>query len=177
MKLSGDKTNKQFIAECIRVNHAGEYGAKHIYEGQLAHINDKKCEEDLIHMKQQEEIHLQFFEQEILKRKIRPTLLLPLWRVGGYLLGAITAKMGIKTAMSCTIAVEEIIEGHYKSQLGKLDSSEAGLHQKIDKFLQEESEHKELAHEYQAETLANFSITERIIKLLCKTSIIVAKKI
>jgi ubiquinone biosynthesis monooxygenase Coq7 len=177
MKLSGDRTSKHLIKEFVRVNHAGEYGAKFIYEGQLAYINDEKCKDDLIHMKQQEEIHLQYFEQEIVKRKIRPTLLLPLWHLGGYLLGAVTAKMGIKTAMSCTIAVEEIIEGHYKSQLDELGVAEKDLKKQIRKFLKEETQHKSLAKEYQSDSFSNFSMLEKLIMSLCKAAIRVAKKI
>jgi ubiquinone biosynthesis monooxygenase Coq7 len=35
-RLPGDPTKEQLIDRIIRVDHAGEYGAKRIYEGQLA---------------------------------------------------------------------------------------------------------------------------------------------
>src|ERR1700722_3820126 len=109
------------IDSMIRVDHAGEYGAKRIYEGQLAVLGkNPKLKKLIEHMAAQEQVHLDFFEKEIAARQVRPTALHPLWHVTGYALGALTARMGAEAAMACTVAVEEVISAHYADQLETL---------------------------------------------------------
>ena len=110
-------SNKNFIEQTIRVNHAGEFGAKRIYEGQIKYLKNDEDLETVKHMYKQELEHLDFFDKELINRDIRPTILMPLWNKLGFALGAITAKMGSKSAMACTVAVEEVIEEHYQLQI------------------------------------------------------------
>src|ERR1700761_5273405 len=91
----------------IRVDHAGEYGAVRIYEGQLAVLGKRASGELIRHMAQQEQHHLQTFDRLVNERRVRPTALEPVWRVAGFALGAATALMGEKAAMACTAALEE----------------------------------------------------------------------
>ena len=76
------KTNKKKLEEFIRVDHAGERGAIKIYEGQLLALNtlikNDNLKKMIIDMKKHEEEHSNFFENEIEKRNIEPTKLLPL---------------------------------------------------------------------------------------------------
>ncbi len=61
----------------------------------------------------QEKEHLKEFEKLIPKYRVRPTLLLPLWDIAGFALGAGTALLGKEAAMACTVAVEDVISEHY----------------------------------------------------------------
>src|ERR1700745_1001073 len=92
------------IEAMIRVDHAGEYGAIRIYEGQLAVLGATKSDavDAIRHMAEQEKRHLAPFDELINERRVRPTALGPLWRVAGFALGAATALMGEKAAMACT---------------------------------------------------------------------------
>jgi len=132
------KTDKKILEEIIRVDHAGERGAIKIYEGQLLALKtikqDETLKDKIEEMKEQEKKHLEYFEKEIQKRKIKPTYLLPLWDIIGVTLGFGTALLGKKAAMLCTASVEEVIEGHYQGQLKKLGNDEMELKAKIDKF-------------------------------------------
>ena len=83
-------------------------------------------------MKEHEHEHLEYFEKEIQKRKIKPTYFLPLWDLMGVALGFGTAVIGKKAAMLCTASVEEVIEDHYQNQLKKLGNDEKSLKDKID---------------------------------------------
>ena len=66
--LPGDATQRARIARMIRVDHAGEYGAKRIYQGQLA-VLGRGDKGDLIrHMQAQEQVHLDAFSAMIAKR-------------------------------------------------------------------------------------------------------------
>ncbi|MFM7689947.1 MAG: demethoxyubiquinone hydroxylase family protein, partial [Alphaproteobacteria bacterium] len=109
-RLPGDPTAREVVERTIRVDHAGEYGAKRIYEGQLAVLGRTKYGSLIEHMKAQEQVHLDTFSRLIGERRVRPTALLPFWHVAGFALGAATALLGHRGAMACTVAVEEAID-------------------------------------------------------------------
>jgi hypothetical protein len=101
----------------IRVDQAGEYGATRIYAGQLAVLGESHPAAHVIaHMAQQEKRHLDTFDQMMIERGVRPTVLHPFWTVAGYWLGAATALIGPGAAMACTAAVETEIDKHYSDQ-------------------------------------------------------------
>src|ERR1700751_3582454 len=100
------------IESMIRVDHAGEYGAVRIYEGQLAGLKRRQSAaasvETIAHMAQQEQRHLKAFDRLVHERRVRPTALAPVWLLAGFALGAATAALGEKAAFACTAAVEEV---------------------------------------------------------------------
>jgi len=147
-RLPGDLTREQMIARILRVDHAGEYGAKRIYEGQLAVLGQKAAGGAIKQMAVAEERHLETFDRLLVERQVRPTALSPFWHVAGFALGATSALMGERAAMACTVAVEEVIEEHYAKQAAQLGDDEADLRRTIEEFGAEEAEHKEtgLAH-------------------------------
>ncbi len=181
--LPGDKAASTIdadIASMIRVNHAGEYGAKRIYEGQLAVFKDNpKLKKIIQHMADQEVAHLEFFEKEIVRRGVRPTALHPLWHLAGYALGAATAKLGPEAAMACTVAVESVISGHYQEQLDDLENNKAErvLRAAIAKFKAEEEEHHDLGLKHDAEQAPAYALLSAVIRRGAKLAIEVAKRV
>ena len=107
--LPGDLDPEARLARMIRVDHAGEYGARRIYEGQLAVLGKSACAPTLKHMHEQELHHLRTFEELMVQNRVRPTVLQPVWHVAGFALGAATALLGEKAAMACTVAVLSLI--------------------------------------------------------------------
>jgi ubiquinone biosynthesis monooxygenase Coq7 len=105
----------------IRVDLAGEKGACAIYAGQtwaLA-LKNKPC--PLINsMYTQEVSHVALFEKLRKEYDARPTLFDPLWMVLGWGLGAVTGCASSVSAMTCTTAVEDVIERHYAKQITHL---------------------------------------------------------
>lgn len=181
--LPGDKKTlrrEHDVASMIRVNHAGEYGAKRIYEGQLAVLgDDPKIRNLLKHMSEQELVHLDYFEKEIVRRGVRPTALHPLWHAAGYALGALTARLGPEAAMACTVAVEEVISSHYKDQLDILDEKpeEKELRGKIRKFKAEEEEHHDIGLKHKAKEAPAYPLLSALIRGGAKLAIEIAKRI
>ena len=175
------KTNQKTLEEIIRVDHAGERGAIKIYEGQLLALKtikqDNNLKDKIEEMKEQEKEHLEYFEKEIQKRKIKPTYLLPLWDVMGVALGFGTALLGKKAAMLCTASVEEVIEDHYQNQLKKLGNDEMDLRAKIEKFKGEEVKHKNIAYESGATNKGLYSIMDKVIKTGSRIAITISEKI
>ena len=162
----------------IRVDHAGEYGAVRIYEGQLAVFGDNHPMSDTIkHMKEQEDVHLERFNKLIRQYDARPTLITPLWHMAGFALGAGTALLGTKAAMACTEAVEEVIDKHYAEQIENLDGDESALAETLEKFRLEEVEHKQIAIDNGAREAPAHGLLYGAIKLGVKTVIKVAERI
>ncbi|MGH7092446.1 MAG: demethoxyubiquinone hydroxylase family protein, partial [Stellaceae bacterium] len=113
--LPGDPPPEADVAAMIRVDHAGEYGARRIYDGQLAVLRRGPARAAVAEMAAQEAQHLAAFEGLVRQRRVRPTLLQPLWNAAGFALGAATALLGERAAMACTAAVEEVIDEHYQA--------------------------------------------------------------
>ena len=175
------KTDKKILEEIIRVDHAGERGAIKIYEGQLLALKtikqDESLKDKIEEMKEQEKEHLEYFEKEIQKRKIKPTYLLPLWDVIGVALGFGSALIGKKATMLCTASVEEVIDEHYQNQLKKLGNDEKDLKKKIEKFKGDEIHHKNMAYEAGATNKGLYSIMDKAIKTGSKIAITISEKI
>ena len=175
------KTNKNKVEEFIRVDHAGERGAIKIYEGQLLALNTivkndelkKKIEEMQVHEKE----HCDYFENEIKKRNIKPTKLLPLWDLIGVGLGFGSTILGKKAAMMCTASVEEVIDKHYLKQINQLDSDENKLKEKIKKFREDEMHHKNTAYEEGATKKGIYFFLDKVIKTGSKIAIRISEKI
>ena len=175
------KTSPKILEEIIRVDHAGERGAIKIYEGQLLALKtikqDNNLKDKIEEMKEQEKEHLEYFEKEIQKRKIKPTYLLPLWDVMGVALGFGTALLGKKTAMLCTASVVEVIEVHYHNQLKKLGKDEMNLKAKIEKFKNDEVDHKNIAYEAGATKKGLYSVMDKVIRTGSRIAITISEKI
>ena len=176
-----EKTNPKTLEEIIRVDHAGERGAIKIYEGQLLALKTIKQDENLKNiveeMREHEKEHLEYFEKEIQKRKIKPTYMLPLWDIMGVALGFGTVLLGKKATMLCTASVEEVIEKHYENQLKKIGSDEKDLKDKIEKFKSDEVNHKNIAYEAGATNQGLYSIMDKIIRTSSKIAITISEKI
>jgi len=175
------KTDPKKLEEFIRVDHAGERGAIKIYEGQLLALStvvkNNDLKEMIRDMKEHEQEHCNFFEDEIRKRNIKPTKLLPLWDLLGLGLGFGSTILGKKAAMLCTASVEEVIDGHYKSQIDQIGSDENDLKKNIIKFRNDEINHKDIAYDNGATKEGFYSIIDKVIKTGSKLAIKISEKI
>ena len=175
------KTNKKYLEEIIRVDHAGERGAIKIYEGQLLALKTFKQDEDLKRqieeMKEHEKEHYEYFDKEIQKRNIKPTKFLPLWDLMGVTLGFGTALLGKKATMLCTASVEEVIGDHYKNQTYKLEEDEVDLKKKIEKFRDDELNHKDIAYEGGATKKGLYGVLDKLIKTSSRIAIAISEKV
>ena len=168
------------VQRMIRVDHAGEYGAARIYDGQLAVLGDNHpLYATIKKMKDQEQDHLDAFDDLLVKRGVRPTVLNPFWNAAGFALGAATALMGGKAAMACTAAVEEVIDEHYESQRKKL--KHWGIEKKFEKtiadFQADEVKHRDTAYEHGAKETPGYTLLSETIKAGCRTAIWLSKRI
>jgi ubiquinone biosynthesis monooxygenase Coq7 len=168
-RLPGDPGRDQLVARMIRVDQAGEYGAKRIYDGQLAVLrllgaSKGEAAAAIRRMAEQEQRHLDVFDRLMPERRVRPTALSPLWHVAGFALGAATALLGERAAMACTVAVEEVIDEHYRRQSETLGEAEPALKAAIDEFRGDEREHRDVALAHGAEAAPGYASLTAAIK-------------
>jgi 3-demethoxyubiquinol 3-hydroxylase len=175
--LPGDRDARQAVARMIRVDHAGEYGAARIYAGQLAVLGRGPKGDLLRHMKDQEQHHLDTFSTMVAQRRVRPTALMPLWHLAGFALGAVTAALGERAAMACTVAVEEAIDSHYSSQVDELGDEEPALRETIETFRAEELEHRDIGLANGAEDAPGYRLLYGLIKAGCRVAIATSERI
>ena len=64
-------------------------------------------------MLKKEEEHFKKFSELLIKYRVRPTVLDPIWKTELLDLGLLSAALGKKATMACTEAVEEVIIEHY----------------------------------------------------------------
>ncbi len=175
--LPGDLPYEQAVEQMIRVDHAGEYGAVRIYEGQLAVLGDRAIGPVIKHMADQEREHLSTFEALVRQHRTRPTAMLPIWHVAGFALGAGTALLGERAAMACTVAVEEVIDEHYSKQIAKLGEDEPELVKTCEKFRLEELEHRETGLEYEAEKPPGYEALKGLVKTGSRLAIWISERV
>ncbi len=171
--LPGMLTPQERTKQMLRVDQAGEYGAIRIYKGQLDVLKNHPTSSLIEEMKTQEQEHLNSFNLLLRERNIKPTIFTPLWHVGGYVLGALTAKLGSKAAMACTVAVEEVIDQHYAGQIEELEQSdlEPELTNIIKRFRADELAHKDQSLEAGAADAPGFAVLRTSIKAITRAAI------
>jgi ubiquinone biosynthesis monooxygenase Coq7 len=163
-RLPGDPRPEERVARMLRVDHAGEYGAARIYDGQLAVLGRAKAAGAIRHMADEERRHLAAFDRLLVERRVRPTLLSPLWHVAGFALGAATALLGEKAAMACTVAVEEVIDEHYARQAEALGEDEPALKAAVEEFRADELRHRDIGLAHGAAQTPGYSMLSEAIK-------------
>ncbi|MBM3566272.1 MAG: demethoxyubiquinone hydroxylase family protein [Alphaproteobacteria bacterium] len=176
-RLPGDLSPSRTVDRMIRVDHAGEFGAVRIYEGQLLVLGQTKVGPVIRRMAAQEREHLAAFEKLMIERGARPSALLPLWRIAGVALGAGTALLGTEAAMACTVAVEEVIDGHYGRQVEDLGDDEPALSRAFARFRAEEIEHRDTGLEYGAENAPAYRPLTAAIRAGAKLAIWLSERL
>lgn len=169
------------MAEMLRVDHAGELGAVHIYRGQRAVLGAAPGHEriagQLAEMEGHEQVHLARFDQILAERRVRPTVMAPLWRLAGFALGAGTALMGDKAAHACTEAVETVIGEHYADQVAELEVREPELAAELSRFRDEELAHRDQALAEGAREAPGYPVLSAVIRAGCRAAIKISEKL
>jgi ubiquinone biosynthesis monooxygenase Coq7 len=175
--LPGDRATAVDTERMIRVDQAGEFGATRIYTGQLAVLRRGRSASAIREMAEQEQRHLAQFDRLMHERRVRPTVLSPLWHVAGYALGAATALMGERAAMACTVAVEEVIDGHYARQAEQLGAGDSELTETIQAARADELAHRDTALAHKATETPGYELISAAIKTGARIAIWLSERI
>ena len=134
--------------------------------GPIAALKTFKQDEDLkrkIEEMKEHERTLWIFDNEI-RKEILSQQNFYLFGFNGVTLGFGTAMLGKTAAMLCTASVEEVIDKHYEEQTYKLKEEEKKLKSKIEKFRQDELDHKDIAYDNGATKKGPYKILDKVIK-------------
>ncbi|KAH9513109.1 ubiquinone biosynthesis monooxygenase Coq7 [Bulinus truncatus] len=176
-----DAKTKALLDKVIRVDHAGELGADRIYAGQLAVLGKSSVGPLIKEMWEEEKVHREKFEKLMAENRVRPSVLLPIWNVAGFALGAATALMGKEAAMACTVAVEDVIGDHYNSQIREIVEDDPVKHKElletVKKFRDEELHHHDIGLQHDAEKAPLYNVLSQAIKVGCKGAIWISERI
>lgn len=168
-------------AEILRVDHAGEYAAVHIYRAQKAVFAGRAGKDaiaaDMGEMREQEAVHLKRFEALLNAERVRPTVMTPLWRLAALGLGAGSALLGEKAAHACTEAVESVIEEHYADQIAELRDRDPALAAELSAFRDEELAHHDHAVEHGAREAPGYRLLSAVIRAGCRVAIKVSERV
>lgn len=142
-------TARQIIANILRVDHAGEYGAIRIYQAQrlLAGRRAPDLLAFLDHALEDERRHRDTFERLMRERDIVPCRTLAFWGAGGFLLGLCTGLMGRSAILVCTEAVERTVHLHLTDHVRWLEGPDPVAAVAIAAIQVEEIEHLQFAED------------------------------
>ena len=115
----GDKLPAEVFAD-LRTDHAGELGAVCIYQGVLQFARDPVLRACAKHHLVTELKHLLLISDWLPKAEY--SRLLPLWKLAGFLTGALPALFGSKAVYATIEAVETFVNHHYEDQIRGLES-------------------------------------------------------
>ena len=129
----------------LRSDHAGETGAILIYRGILAVSRDAAVRDFAARHMVTEQGHLRLIE-EVLPAS-RRSVLLPIWRVAGWLTGALPSLFGPRAIFATIDAVESYVDHHYQQQIDRLDAerSHPALRAMLGRCQEEEVHHRDEA--------------------------------
>ena len=169
------------LAQILRVDHAGELAAVHIYRGQRA-VLERGARRSAIgarlgRMEDQEARHLARFEVLLNETRTRPTLLAPVWRGAAFALGVGTALLSEKAAHACTDAVESVIEEHYAGQIAELENQDPALAAELSGFRDDELAHQHEAIEAGARQAPGGALLSTVIRAGCRAAIKISERL
>ena len=134
----------------LRSDHAGEPGAVWIYRGILATSTDPGVRDFAQRHLETEKQHLKLIEAFL--QRYQRSWLLPLWRVAGFLTGALPSIFSSNAVFATVSTVETFVVSHYMAQIGRLQSHNS--HNNICRALQSCCD-DETKHESEASNLLN----------------------
>ena len=128
-----------------------------------------------------EKAHLKKFEELLVTYQVRPTVLIPVWKLAGFTLGAGCALLGEKGAMACTVAVEALVTKHYDDQVTEMVGNNPALDQDlidiIKQFRDDEQSHHDIGLQHGAEDAPFYSLLTKVINFGCRNAIWISEKI
>jgi ubiquinone biosynthesis monooxygenase Coq7 len=137
----------------LKVDHAGENGAIHIYAAQIfmARLTAPELVGELREFKSHEEGHRAIFAAELKRRGVRRCRSYLLCGLGGFVLGLITGLLGQRAICATTVAVERVVLRHLEHQLQQLREDRLAV-QAIESIINEEREHHDRSAAMAAES-------------------------
>ena len=136
-----------WLRQDMRSNHAGETGAVYIYRGILSVSRDEQVRTFAREHLMTEENHLRLISNEL--AVYHHSVFLPLWKLAGYLTGAIPSLFSSNAVYATIDAVETFVGEHYLKQIDRLkaEASYPELRTLLEKCRDDEINHRDEARD------------------------------
>ena len=160
----------------LRSDHAGETGAVWIYRGILQFSRDPVVREFALEHLATEEEHLALFEQW-LPRSLK-SVLLPAWRLSGWMLGALSLLGGRHGVFATVEAVEIFVVTHYGQQITRLTEADSypEVALALEQCMRDEDHHREDARGRQSgEAGLVYRLWQRLVEGGSAAAVVVAR--
>lgn len=150
METTAELAVTREVERILRVDHAGEYGAIHIYRAQrfIARRFYPDIVSEFDEMLAHEREHFRRFDEILSRRSIRHCYVLKLWALGGLLLGSFTALLGRNAIWVCTYSIESTVLHHLEWQLEFLDRHDREVFDAVQSIQADEEEHRDKGLKY-----------------------------
>jgi 3-demethoxyubiquinol 3-hydroxylase len=109
----------------------------------VAQILNPRIATFLIETLSHERQHLKLFRDLMPLRGTRPCGAMPLWGIGGTILGLATGLLGTNASMACTEAVERVVHAHLEKQIEWIGARDVALTEAIVSVRDQEIGHLE----------------------------------
>jgi 3-demethoxyubiquinol 3-hydroxylase len=141
--LATHRTDTDMGGRILKVNHAGENGAVHIYLAQafVARLTAPALVAELNEFRSHEERHRAIFWAELQRRGRPRCRSYWLCALGGYVLGVVTGLLGRAAIAATTVAVERVVLRHLKEQIAQLQTADPAAVQAIEAIVADEQRH------------------------------------
>ena len=116
-RLSDTSSLPDHVLADLRTDHAGETGAVFIYRGVLCFSHPVLRAFATRHLEAEQQ-HLRLMERWLPDR--HRSRLLSIWRIAGWLAGALPALAGPRAVYATVAAVETFVDRHYGEQVLRL---------------------------------------------------------
>lgn len=142
-----DAAYPDWLLRELRSDHAGETGAVAIYRGILTVSRNAEIRSFAEEHLSTERRHLERLEA-VLPRWDR-SVFLPLWRIAGFLTGALPAQFGRRAIYATIDAVESFVDHHYAAQVERLTREQIhpDIRDLLEQCRQDEVHHRDEARE------------------------------
>lgn len=146
--VAADRSQRDWPADVVadlRTDHAGETGAVYIYKGLVCFARDPALRAFASRHLATEQAHLGQIERCL--PRADHSRLLPLWRLAGWLTGALPALLGPRAVYATIETVERFVDQHYEEQIRRLEADPRlrSLQQTLRQCQEDEIEHRDEA--------------------------------
>lgn len=137
----------RWLVQELRSDHAGETGAVAIYHGIEAVSRNEAVRSFAARHRATEQGHLELMEAIV--APAHRSRLLPLWRLAGWVTGALPALFGPRAVFVTIDAVETFVDAHYSAQIDALDrlGDRPALREILARCRDDELEHRDDARQ------------------------------
>lgn len=118
------RADERLAGNLMRINHAGEVAAQALYFGHARFARTQLQARHMLHAAAEEGDHLAWCAERLGELHARPSVFGPIWYAGAYAMGAASALIGDRFALSFVAETERQVEAHLQEHTQRLPKAD-----------------------------------------------------